>query len=76
MKIKLTLGEPYVFKCPFCGNLIVTSVLWGSGAVRCKCNNEIIHFDYLSDENLKKNQQKYKDLIKRYEEDINLSNVL
>lgn len=53
--IKLKLGEPYVFKCPWCGNLIVTSVLFGSGAVRCKCNDEIIHFDYVSDKALKEN---------------------
>ena len=75
-KIRLRLGEPYVFKCPWCKKLIVTSVMWGSGAVRCKCNDEIIHFDYISDKTLKENQEKYKELIKEYEENIDLSNVM
>ena len=75
-KIRLRLGEPYVFKCPWGKKLIVTSVMWGSGAVRCKCNDEIIHFDYISDKTLKENQEKYKELIKEYEENIDLSNVM
>ena len=77
--IRLHLGTPYVFKCPFCGNLIVTSVLWGSGATHCKCNDEIIRFDYVSEETIKENQKKYRKLIEEYykdEEDFNISDVL
>lgn len=68
--MRLLLGEPYVCECPDCGELIVTSVSFGSGAFCCpKCSNgqyEPIHFDFVSKEEIKKNQEKYKDLIEQY----------
>lgn len=70
MDNKMIFGEPYVFKCPHCRNLIVTSVSFGSGAVCCdKCSNgryEPIHFDFVTKEEIKQNQHKYKDLIETY----------
>ena len=56
----------YVCECPQCGRLIVTYLNWGSGAFRCPCHpDEVIHFDYVSVEEQKKNQEKYADLIEQ-----------
>lgn len=62
----MIFGEPYVIKCPQCGNLILTSVMFGSGCCYCKkCSpNETMHFDFISKEALKENQMKYRDFIK------------
>lgn len=61
------LGEPFVCECPHCGNLIVTSVWNGSGAYTCPCSpGELLRFDYVSDDYLKRNQEKYADLIKAH----------
>jgi DNA-directed RNA polymerase subunit M/transcription elongation factor TFIIS len=59
------IGEPYVIKCPQCGNLILTSVIFGGGCCSCKkCSpKEFIHFDFISKEELKENQTKYRDFI-------------
>ena len=59
------IGEPYVMKCPQCGNLILTNVIFGSGCYSCdKCSpKEFIHFDFISKEALKENQNKYRDFI-------------
>jgi ribosomal protein S27E len=67
-------GEPYAFECPHCGRLILTSVTWGSGAVECPdCKDGTIHFDFISKESLKKNQEKYAEFIKTELEKRNLS---
>lgn len=64
----MLFGDPYVFECPQCGNLIVTSVVFGSGACRCdKCSpNEFIRFDYVSKDAIEANQKKYRHLLKDY----------
>lgn len=67
-KDKLIMGTPYVVRCPQCSNLIVTSVMWGSGACSCeKCSpNEILHIDYVSREDVKRNHKMYADILKDY----------
>ena len=57
-----------VMKCPVCGNKIITTCSFGSGAYRCdKCSPEdIIRFDYLSEEALKKNREENYDLLVEY----------
>ena len=64
-KLSLFFGEPYVFECPHCGRLILTSVNLGSGATECpNCKDGVICFDFISKEMLKKNQEKYAKFIK------------
>lgn len=57
-----------VMKCPSCGNKIITTCLFGSGAYHCeKCSPEdIIRFDYLSEESLKKNREDNHDMLVEY----------
>ena len=57
-----------VMKCPVCGNKIITICSFGSGAYRCdKCSPEdIIRFDYLSEETLKKNREENYDILVEY----------
>lgn len=61
----MIFGEPYVVECPQCGNLILTSVMFGSTCCSCKnCSpNEFLHIDFISKETLKENQIKYRDFI-------------
>ena len=67
-------GEPYAFECLQCGRPILTSVTWGSGAVQCPdCKDGIIHFDFISKESLKKNQEKHAEFIKYELEKQNFS---
>ena len=67
---KILFGTPYVAKCPNCGKLIVTSVLFGSGAFCCPvCSEgryEPIRFDFVSAEEIKKNHEEYADILKEY----------
>lgn len=57
-----------VKECPFCRNKIITTCLFGSGVYRCdKCSPEdIIRFDYLSEETLKKNREDNYDMLVEY----------
>lgn len=58
-----------VMKCPFCGNKIITSCTFGSGAYHCdKCSSyeEMIKFDYVSEETLRKNQEEHRDMLVEY----------
>ena len=57
-----------VMKCPVCGNKIITTCSFGSGAYRCdKCSPEdIIRFDYLSEEALKNNIKENYDMFVEY----------
>lgn len=66
--------EPYVIECPQCGNLILTDVSFGSGCCCCeKCSpNEFLHFDFVSREALKNNQEKYADFINEHLEEVEL----
>lgn len=65
-KLSLFFGEPYVFECPHCGRLILTSVTFGSGATECpNCKDGVIRFDFISKEMVKKNQEKYVEFIKK-----------
>jgi DNA-directed RNA polymerase subunit M/transcription elongation factor TFIIS len=59
------IGEPYVMKCPQCGNLILANVILGSCCCSCdKCSpKEFIRFDFILKEALKENQNKYRDFI-------------
>lgn len=61
-------GRPYVVTCPVCGKKIVTEVdVFGSGAFSCNCGMyEPIRFDFVSDEDIKKNQEKYNDIIETW----------
>ena len=64
MAKKLIVGDPYVVKCHNCGKLILTFVMFGSGAYSCDCSpGEIVRFDFTSKEEIKKNQEKYKEFI-------------
>lgn len=57
-----------VMECPSCGNKVITTCSFGSGAYRCdKCSPEdIIRFDYLSDDTLKKNREENYDMLVEY----------
>ena len=57
-----------VMKCPFCGNKIITTCSFGSGSYHCdKCFPEdIIRFDYLSEDTLKKNREENYDMLVEY----------
>ena len=57
-----------VMKCPVCENKIITTCSFGSGAYHCyKCSPEdIIRFDYLSEETLKKNREENYDMLVEY----------
>ena len=57
-----------VMKCPSCGNKIITTCLFGSGAYHCeKCSpGDIIRFDYLSEDTLKKNREDNHDMLVEY----------
>lgn len=60
---KFLLGEPYIIECS-CGQEILTSVTFGSGGYTCPKCGDTGRFDYVSKEELKNNQEKYKDLIR------------
>ena len=73
-RLSFFFGEPYAFECPHCGRLILTSVTWGSGAVQCPdYKDRIIHFDFISEETLKKTQEKCAEFIKSELEKQNFS---
>ena len=57
-----------VKECPVCGNKIITTCSFDSGAYRCdKCSPEdIIRFDYLSEGTLKKNRKENYDMLVEY----------
>lgn len=57
-----------VMECPSCRNKIITTCSFGSGAYHCdKCSPEdIIRFDYLSEETLKKNREENYDMLAEY----------
>ena len=57
-----------VMKCPCCGNKVITTCSFGSGAYRCdKCSPEdIIRFDFLSEDSLKKIREDYHDMLVEY----------
>lgn len=57
-----------VMKCPVCGNKIITTCSFGSGAYHCdKCSQgDIIRFDYLSEDTLKKNRDDNYDMLVDY----------
>ena len=57
-----------VKECPSCGNKVITTCLFGSGAYHCdKCSpGDIIRFDYLSEESLKKNREENHDMLVEY----------
>lgn len=69
-----TFFNPYVIECPHCSNLILTDVTFGSGCCSCmKCSpREFLHFDFVSKEELEKNQEKYADFINEQLEEIDL----
>lgn len=74
-KLGLFMGEPYVIACPQCGHKIVTHVMFGSGAVSCpKCSpGEVLHFDYIKEEDIRENQKENLELIKKYYEEYGKS---
>lgn len=57
-----------VKECPSCGNKIITTCSFGSGAYHCdKCSpGDIIRFDYLSEDTLKKNREDNYDMLVEY----------
>lgn len=57
-----------VMECPSCGNKIITTCSFGSGAYHCeKCSPEdIVRFDYLSKDFLKKNREENYDMLVEY----------
>ena len=57
-----------VMECPVCGNKIITTCSFGSGAYRCdKCSpGDMIRFDYLSEDTLKKNREENYDMLVEY----------
>ena len=73
-RLSFFFGEAYAFECPHCGCLILTSVTWGSGVIQCPDYKDgIIHFDFISKESLKKNQEKHAEFIKSELEKQNFS---
>ena len=66
-----------VKECPSCGNKIITTCSFGSGAYRCdKCSpKDIIRFDYLSEDTLKKNREDNYDMLVEYLKEHYLSYV-
>lgn len=57
-----------VMECPSCGNKVITTCSFGSGAYRCdKCSpGDMIRFDYLSEDTLKKNREENYDMLVEY----------
>ena len=57
-----------VKECLSYGNKIITTCSFGSGAYRCdKCSlGDIIRFDYLSEDTLKKNREENYDMLVEY----------
>ena len=57
-----------VMECPSCGNKIITTCSFGSGAYHCeKCSlDDIIRFDYLSEDTLKRNREENYDMLVEY----------
>lgn len=67
-------GRPYVVICPACGKKIVTEVnAFGSGAFSCDCGMyEPIRFDFVSNEDIKRNQEKYANIIEEWKKTNNM----